>query len=217
LYRFPDLNLLEQIEAAQNLNMSSPLSLTQELMSPDSPLSTSVLDENLNNTSKFGVGVLSGTQTGTSTSLNATNNSSTRGGVGGGSMNMSMSMSMSLTGGGGKLTAAQRRTGKWLYPAADAQFTFYICDLVNLLDLPKKSGLLIENPDFRMGNLDANTSFLYEGQEKQDAKLQEKYKIWCGQRVKQTTSFGSSGRSCPPRTRLHAACVHQQQWRLSHA
>eukprot|EP00392_Amoebophrya_sp_AT5.2_P011719 g11804.t1 len=52
----------------------------------------------------------------------------------------------------GKLSPRQKKTQKFLYPGTDEKFSFFLRDLVSLLDLPKKSGLAIEAPDFRMPN-----------------------------------------------------------------
>ena len=71
------------------------------------------------------------------------------------------------------LSPRQRRTEKWLYPREDQQFLFHIKDLVSLLDLPKRSGLAIEHPDFRMP--EGQHPNQLEDAHKEDAKLRERY------------------------------------------
>ncbi|CAD7971437.1 unnamed protein product [Amoebophrya sp. A25] len=114
-----------------------------------------------------------------------------------------------------KLSPRQRRTQKLLYPSTDSQFVFQVYDLVRLLDLPKKSGLSIEFPDFRMSNgSEANTYALEDSTAPE--KLQDKYRKWCMARNRLSANFSSSGRTNPPRTRLHSNTIQHEQWRLNH-
>ncbi|CAD7942200.1 unnamed protein product [Amoebophrya sp. A120] len=77
---------------------------------------------------------------------------------------------------GPKLSPRQRKIQKFLYPSTDSGFQFHLRDLVSLLDLPKKSGLSIEFPDFRMPNVSEVNTF-HLGDPTAPEKLQDKYTI----------------------------------------